>query len=348
MKKKTKKAQLEVSFNWVFVLIAGAAILFFFLRVINTEIDTTDRFTETRATARMNTILTTIGQSPDMVNTNYNLNYEINFECTIEGHTYGIRQTNQQIPTQIVYSPKTIGNSKLIYWTQIINAPYPVDTALYLTDENTKYVFLKSNTPESNIQHYYNLFPEELSKEFIEIQDFKTRGDEDYRQYILITTDENVAEGWFDFSEHRQIAQKINYVIQIKETPNKILFRELKPGFAALQTESDSEQREYFLEEDVIGAIITGNPQLYDCARDNALNQIRIATDINLDRIKLIQQEYEESSNCYNRFGIATQNYFKAMSNATQTKDYDELKDKYSDIKSLNELLIQTSCITIY
>ncbi len=351
--KTTKKAQVEVSFNWIFVLIAGAVILFFFIRLISSEIDTSDKISQSKAISRMNAVLSALQQNPDVVNKNYNLNYEIQFDCTVEGHNYGIKSATQNLPYQIIFTPRTIGNSHLIYWVKKLQAPFPVSPVLYLTDEETKYIFLEGiSTPQKErTKYYYDLLPDNMSKSMMSRVELIAKEDEGYRQYIIITTDENIIGDAFSFNSNSDMPQKIKYVLYIDEDQKELNFYELSNSLYALS--QNPEQRLYFTEETILGAIITGDPSLYDCAMNKLLNQVRIATDINLDRIKSIHEHYEEDR-CASSFAAPTQTFFEDLSDAADDainnpeESYGDLHDNYENIELLNDKLAQTDCVTIY
>jgi hypothetical protein len=341
--KNKKKAQIEISFNWVFVLIAGAAILFFFVRIINSEIGISQDISQKRAIQQMNAVMSALQQNPDSVRVEDAINYDINFECTIEGHIYGIRNAREPLPHQVIFTPNRIGNSRLIAWVRMINTPFPVTSTLYLTDELTKYVFLSDldDSNNYNVKRYYDLFPNNITKEYIDLQTFSGRPHEGYENYILIMNKDLENEG-FSFQD-RGIRDRISQIIAINQ--NKITFYEIGTFPEAVLNEL--KELDYFTQELAIGAIITGNYELYECTLEKILEQTRIAADINKERIASIYDEYE-GHRCDTNYGIIVQNYFEELSNAARTQDFDEIRNNIVAIRAVNNRIIRDGCVQIY
>ena len=344
--RKQKKAQIEVSFNWIFVLIAGAAILFFFIRVIDSEMDFGREATLSRAVNRMNSVMTALAQNPDSVSMQDRINYQIQFYCTIEGHSYGIEgaRATQSLPHQLIFSPEIIGNSKLIAWVKTYDAPFPVGSMLYLTDEATQYVFIEDENPQK-MRQYFELFPNNISKILTTLDEFTAKGDQGYERYILIILEDAVEQGFSLGAGNARFAAKIPYIVSIDE-PNEINFYEFGEYNTLLL--SNRENRGYFTQEQKIGAIITGHPDLYDCTMNKALEQTRITANINEARIQLLHDAYPEAHSCKQMYSLISQNLFIDMANSAKNEDFENLNAKYASIRSLNNQMLRTGCVTIY
>ena len=349
MSKHSKKAQVEVSFNWVFVLIAGAAILFFFIRVITSETDIQQDANLNRAVNRMNTVLTALQQNPDSVSMQPRISYEIEFTCTIEGQAYGIKGSSatQSLPHQLVFAPETVGDSRLITWVRRFDTPYPVSSMLYLTDEETKYVFIKDHDTNRRIEHFYNLFPGNISKAYMELDDFKEIEYEGYRKYVIVITNNNeLIEGDYGFTD-RRVKSRIKYVMALSELNDELIFYELKEHSNILDLDNP-ETRGIFTEESIIGAIITGDPFLYECTMNKALEHTRITTAINIDRIRYLHEEYPQGHNCKDFYAQPSRNHFENLKQAAINKEYSNLNDNSDTIRTLNNQIIRSGCVPIY
>jgi len=340
--KTTKKSQIEISFNWIFVLIAGAVILFFFIKIINSELDLGLRVSTSKAVSNMNVLMSTLQQSPDSISVQQRVSYEINFKCDIEGHTFKIKDSGSNLPNQAIFAPETIGDSRLITWIRTFKVPYDLTSTLYFTDEKTRYVFLNDSDNDKKVKYYYDLFPENISKEYITLTEFQNKGDQGHRQYILIINQE-ASDTNFGFEDIR-LAKKIKYVIAVNYTNKKINFYKFQDR--AYLTNPVS--KDYFTDESIIGAMISGNPELYECAMNKILEQIRITADINEERIKSIANAYPLTHSCQNFYSIISQTYFSDLSTASENKEYNNLTSNYNYIKSLNERIIRAGCTALY
>ncbi len=346
MKNSKKKAQLEISFNWVFVLIAGAAILFFFIRIIGTETDYAERASHARAVSRMNSLITALQQNPDSISRSQSIGFDIEFHCNEEGqHEYGIRNSNtrETLSHNLVFTPKVIGSSRLLPWVRTLETPFPVSSILYLTDEETKYVFIK-DYDDGTIEHFYNQFPRNISKEYKSFDEFKTNPAEEYREYIVVASNE-VTGSNIAFEDSRKV-QKLNYVIEIDATnANKIRFHEFT-GEGALEMQPTDVP--YFDDETAIGAIISGRPDLYECTLNKAIEQIRIVTDINLERVEKLRDAYGADHNCYSYYSLTSQGFFQDLSTAARDQDVGDMMTNINLIRGLNQQIIASGCVVIY
>ena len=346
LNKSSKKAQIEISFNWIFVLIAGAIILFFFIRVINSEVEMGESASQSRTVVRMNSLLSAIQQNPDSVTDRYIFNYELEFECELGRHAYGVAgsSTKPDLPHQILFSPEIIGDSRIIAWVKTFNAPFPLASTLYITDEKTQYVFITNSDLNNRMTYYYNLFPNNISKKLTTLENFVSEGDQGYRRYILIINDAATGQ-IFSFGNNR-FAAKVPYIVALNEGQKEIIFYEF--GQFNFLNPSESTTKEYFTEESIIGAMITGNPDLYECTMTKMLEQLRITADINKERIARLYTAYPQGHSCTTMYSTISQNHFGNMSDAAKTKDYVELKDSYDEIRALNSRILRTSCVSIY
>ena len=154
---KSKKGQIEVSFNWIFILIAGAVILLFFVSLVNTQREKSDRSIALTIKTELKSILTgaALSESRELdidlpkIHLKFICEY---YECdnfdTSDNPScysqYEIGQTgiNQQTPSQILFAPSEISGKKILTWAIPWNVPFYVTNLLYITGTNVKYLFV--------------------------------------------------------------------------------------------------------------------------------------------------------------------------------------------------------------
>lgn len=344
MKQKSKKAQIEISFNWVFVLIAGAVILFFFVRLIGSEMEFTETATHAKAVSTINAVLTSLQQRPDSVAIEDRINYEINFFCEEGTHRYGIERSSSTLPHQLVFSPSFIGDSRPVAWVKSFNAPFPIGSMVYLTDEKTKYFFVESAVEYGGrllMDYFYDLIPGNITKQKIDQAQLLQLDDEGFNNYIIIIAGVVDLDN-FEFSD-RALASKIGGAVKIDPSNKEVVFYEHEgPQLYELKKEK------YLFEESIIGAIISGDPELYSCVMDKAFEQIRITSEINLERVKKIQNAYPEGHSCRTHYALITQGPIEQLSQHAKQRNYEGVRDEASAVASLNNRIIQTNCVTLY
>jgi len=143
---RSKKAQISTQFAWIFILIAGAIILIFFLSLVYKQKD----ISETKLSATVLTYLDSILSGATLssgtsqpIDTSFDL--EMNFICDEDGFSrYEIADSSlgKDTPAEIIFAPDTIKGRRIIAWSLDFNAPFKVTNFLYLSDQDIKYVFV--------------------------------------------------------------------------------------------------------------------------------------------------------------------------------------------------------------
>ncbi len=174
-----KKAQIEVQFNWIFILIVGAIILVFFISLITTQKRASEASIAAEIMGKVDTIMT--GAKVSIGTTNVIDIPRLHLEIDCAGYRVG---TEYEIPRRnfidkIVFSPDRLEGNQLITWTQQWDAPFRVSNFLYFTTPGVRYIFIYSDTDLTSgdplnlrkqlIQDVENKFPALIEKDMIEV-----------------------------------------------------------------------------------------------------------------------------------------------------------------------------------
>ncbi len=333
-----KKAQIEVSFNWIFVLVAGGLILLFFVMFIMNQRDASGAQVAQVLQSRLDTVFTVIQQTPDSIQTFEPLTFGLEFRCEEGIQSYSVvgSRTATFMDHHIMFSPNQVGGSsgaRLVAWTKNFNAPYPVTPVLYFSDEQTQYVFV-TDTPLVN--ELYNHMPDSFSKISVSLQD--TVPDEGYRWYIIVVE----AETGLPNPENL----RNNYdVVTIDATRRLGLINGTVNGIA------------FVGEEMLWGAIITGDPTLFECSRERLLNRYIVANKIQMKRIEKVREAYEtqgagtDCEDIYSDSGDAMETLRRINTSIHVVLDDNNsnlLASSIASFSSLNELSDRRRCGWLY
>ncbi|MBR9683602.1 hypothetical protein GOV03_03610 [Candidatus Woesearchaeota archaeon] len=141
---KEKRGQVEVTFHWIYILIAGAVILLFFAGIIvKQKVSFEDKLGEDIVQI-LDSILAGAGVSEktkNFVDVGGLSDYTFEFRCE-EGYMgFGIKGgAFEDLPISPVFAPKEIKTGKLILWSLPYKFPYKVIDLLMVSSSNTKYV----------------------------------------------------------------------------------------------------------------------------------------------------------------------------------------------------------------
>ena len=320
-----KKAQLEVSFNWIFVILAGGAILFFFMNVVNTQTDQGRETLSRTITVRMDSIFSALESSPNSVQVNDRLNFDMQFSCLEDGHSYTVNNGNARnyLESQILFSPHEIGSSRLITWTLKHQAPYPISNLLLVTDERTAYVFIGDDA-----KPLYDAMPEEFIKfHYTTIDEFEDQG---HRKYVVV--------------RQAVIGDSLELPPALNRKTSIVRFTGINSGNIEFQGQGDNNNNiKFYGREILFAAIITGDKDLFNCGLEKLKEKSKIMHEIMHKKSIKIRERDELSQSC----GALYQDHFlNPMNDTLKTNPFDA--GAISQIRDHNTRLTRGSCPTIY
>lgn len=149
-----KKAQVEITFNWIYLLIAGAVILLFFVGIVVKQKVAAEEQLASEVVEVMDTIFAGAGVSEktkNFIDTSGLADYTLYFNCEIDSQgkslsEFGIKEKGSSIQSRIepIFSPQELKATKMVLWSLPYNFPFKVIDNLFVTSLNTKYFILFS------------------------------------------------------------------------------------------------------------------------------------------------------------------------------------------------------------
>lgn len=133
-----KKAISPIIFTWIFVLIAGALILTFFISFSFQHIKLSKEKNSAQLALNLDNQLEAFGISEDS-NKKIDLALEsnLNFDCD------SITAGNFKNPhDKIIFSPSQLQSTQIYAWTEAFNFPYKIANFYYLGNEKTKIILV--------------------------------------------------------------------------------------------------------------------------------------------------------------------------------------------------------------
>ena len=147
---KEKKAQIQVTFSWVYILIAGAVILLFFIGLVVKQKAVSEENLATDVVRVMESILTGAGVSEktkNFVDISGLADYTLFFGCDEGSSSFGIKDRGKPSQNNIdpIFAPSEIKDTQLVLWSLPYNLPFKVIDFTFVTSPKTKYYFLGNN-----------------------------------------------------------------------------------------------------------------------------------------------------------------------------------------------------------
>jgi len=159
-----KKAQIQLTFHWIYILIAGAVILLFFAGIVLRQKVVAEESLERDVVRILESILIGAGVSEKTkrsVEMSGLSDYVFEFSCEEGYSSFGIKGgTAPPVePLEPIFAPKEIKTTKLVLWSLPYKFPYKVMDVLMVSSVDTKYFVIGSDGRG---------FREELEKEMSE------------------------------------------------------------------------------------------------------------------------------------------------------------------------------------
>ncbi len=172
--KRSKKAVIELQFNWLFILIIGAMILLFFVTVIYKQRNIADQRLAARVLNDLESILTGAQVSTSTATRIESARNEIYFDCTDCSCSYKISNLfgsgSISYDGKTVFAPTELKGEQYLAWSLDWNMPYKVTNFLYLTSPEYRYTILY-NQDVSAAQQFAGDIQYNLPDAFTNIKD---------------------------------------------------------------------------------------------------------------------------------------------------------------------------------
>jgi len=359
LSRKSRKGQIEISFNWIFILLAGGAILLFFTFVIIKSTNSSQQENQAALTKKMDSLLASIETNPSTIKDVGYIATRLSFSCNAEIHEFYAESSSvrSQLESELIYSPEQIGNSHIIAWTIPLNAPYKVSNILLLSDEKTLYVF-SNNVKEDLILK----FPTQFSKTIKANEQIDSISDTGYEKYVVVIP-QSVNTDSLSFAPSLRkkgkltvvkIPDKGEIVMQPRNaTKGVVEYYEYENGEVSNSKLKKIGESSFVTLPLLYGAIISANPSLYNCSTSKVLKRIRSADNLNKIRLEDLRGKYvsDPSSYCsvlYLKAINSITSKISALDNFYQASGRENFSQNYNDLVTTNDQLLVSNCPTIF
>lgn len=369
---KQKKGQIQISFNWIFVLIVGSVFLIFFFSLITKQSESSDREIATVVGKQFSTVLTVASQDSGTFKTHDTSYTEVDFECDSKENVYRYELSGKQTPIKpdLIFAPRRIETNRFYTWTQSWKAPYDAATFTFLTTR--EHAFLFANVTSSTMDELLIPFPENLTRYEFDPENVPRRIQYDKYTYVLF------AEQLDAFSTMRGedvfIKDKNTHILIIEPEIDSLPFSYGRLYFLSyddvsgdFQTIQDylllgAESRPYMGKASIYGAMFVDDQDFYACTMDKAFERLRIMTLLNYYRVDTQKSIVAADSSCQTLLqgvlpGSGLNDTLYQFNQALQDKFSDlvflEVKNLYEDyifvIEQKNRRLsFESQCPLIY
>lgn len=301
------KKGFEIQFNWIFVLVIGAAILLFFASLVFKQRDLSEAASKTNLLRSFQDLIEAASVSIDTSSLTSIPKSNIKVECS----RISAGGTSRQYQNLILFAPSSIKGSKLVSQTSAFNIPYRSSNILYITSQEMRYIFIGNNELYKEINR---TLPAELSKENYSSYDPSKIKDTNNYKVRLIFVNSNLPANAPQSLEKMPNSDVTAIKISGDKEKGTVDFYQ-KNGNAW----SPKKSSVYIGKHSLLASIYTDTEELYSCNMRNVFSRAKLVTEVYKERANKIVNDASTRPAC-------KQVYINALP---------KLKTIYDSLKSL-------------
>ena len=340
----TNKKAFEIQFNWIFVMIAGAAIIIFFTLIAVRQKSVSEASTEATILSGIESVITGASVSTDTIKIVDIPNSNIEISC----NRISLGKVSKQYQNLILFAPSLIKGSKLITQTLEFKTPYRAANLLYATSPQVRYIIIGDNDLAKEINRS---LPLQTAKEYYPSYDSSKI--KDFNNYKVRMV----------FANSNQPTAMPNSLIKTPDT-----------GVSAIRITGDNKKGyiEFFQKKgnsflsagissyaglaSLIGAVYADTQDSYECSMANTFTRHKLITMIYKGKANELINTASVKSDCKNTYNsaIGNLNTIEGKSASIEASrhlvlaDINEIEKASGELADKNKELQKFSCPIIY
>ncbi|MDP3640023.1 MAG: hypothetical protein Q8R53_02350 [Nanoarchaeota archaeon] len=296
-----KKAQVEITFHWIYVLIAGAVILLFFVGIVVKQKAASEESLAMDVVQIMESIFTGASvseQTKNFIDTSSLVDYPLYFSCADGITEYGISGlASVQNTVDTIFAPSELQAPQLILWSLPFQFPFKVMDFLFVTASNIKYVIVGESggfqdeflDAAYDAEERLRIDVEEVSPLMIDI--IKPGQAFHIRFIFLDRLSPQLPESVWTLDDN-----KVSAVVFSADGRTAEYYEKKGTSFQKMAGKSPVSILSLGGERDAAkyAAIFAGTVEMYDCTMQKAWWRLSYLIDIYREKLSSIQEYYDD------------------------------------------------------
>ncbi len=350
------KAQLDIQFHWIFVLIVGAIILSFFVGLAIWYKGIQEQKSAADVVTTLDALFLFAKESPKTARYTDTPEIDLTFTCSAADCTaYGCTSAfsgggiSRATETEVLFTLRHLEGADMITWALEWKLPYKIANFLYLTNDRVRYVLVYDEEHSSLERAVNSLLAENsyLRKETIEIKsadDFSLVDKQDDFVRIVAFLDEGTLSKTSMSAALGERDEKDKHwdVVYIEGTDDygTVLYEDGTAPYIGLPL--------------LIGALFSADADFYSCNFQKALLQVQLVSAVYLERAKQLDEYFtstaSEQSYCSYYFTGDVQNAIEEIAAAVtaETIDSSALHETVTLLEENNAYAVIKNCPRLY
>lgn len=333
---RNKKA-FEIQFNWIFVLVAGAAIILFFTVIVVKQKNVSEFSNKATMLKGIQSIITGASVSTDTTKIIDLPNANIEINC----NKVGIDGVSNQYQKLILFAPGLIKGDRIITQTLAFSAPYRAANLLYMTNDRVRYVIIGDNEIAKEVN---KSLPSDLRKNFYKSVPSAIKNENNYKVRFIIS--ENIDETKIDIKKFEKIPDSDVTAVKVSGDLSKgevEFYQKDKDKFSKI-----AESR-YITKSSLIGAVYSDTLETYECNMQNAFSRLNLVTKVYIERTNKLMSEVLQAQ-CTQFYSNALNNLDIILSSSSnfEASNIDAIANAANSLASENKNAQINSCASVY
>lgn len=321
-----KKGFIEIQFNWLFILVAGAIILLFFIALIYSQKASAAEKVNYQILTDLETIVTGANVASKTSYTIKLPSVEVTFKCPDCDCSYYVgEKLGVALKEKIVFAPSLIKGRQMITWSTEWEMPFFVTNFLFVTSPEARYIIVNSTGYGDIADKLFQKIPDTINKELVGTTDVVVDKNNYFTRIVRFGSDSPPA-GW----------QLSGDVSEIWFSPNQ---GSLDFGTVRFGT---GDELQLLGEATVYAAIFTQDEGMYKCNMAKAFRKLNLVSEIYRDRTLALASH---SSLCKPMYQGSS---FGVYSTAKYPDDAQSVVTGYNLLSASNYQLQLWSCPLLY
>lgn len=330
----SKKSAIEIQFNWIFVLIAGIIIFTFIISLILTQKKDADIQISQDVLKKLATNIRGKQQLTDTFSILETPSTTFTFTCDVNDLNSDFKisgSQREQLPVEIIFSPREFTTQKINVWTLDFNIPFTVTRFIYLSPQSTVFIIYNSTNFQNFVKEIYNTLPSNITKKYASNTNEISNIIRGYKYYKIICF-ENCPSNY-------------NYV-SINSSNTNSVFEYGRIGYNVI-AKNESSFPYYIGKASLFGAIFSDNKNYYLCQMNRAFNQFKLKRELYYQRIFLLENDLNSVNPECTSVLVLPKSTLNNMKNKS-LNDVPEIYRYSLQLKNDNSDLLFKGCPLIY
>ena len=333
MKFQNRRAAVEVQFNWIFILIAGALILTLFTTIVLKQKSVSQVSSHAALLKALSAIAIGSQASPGVTSTLDLPQATIGIECNL----IRIASQSQQFEQMMVFAPSSLRSSPLVSMTLEWSVPYRVSNIVYLSSPKVRYILI-GDTPLSRQMN--KSMPKGLEVEWYPNlpSGIRPRGDDSARFIFFGPSAPSLPPGFEDVENLKVSALHVDGDSRFgtagfyAKSGDRFALRQVFP---------------YLKQQMLLGAMISDSEVLYGCIATNMVKRLSLVSQVYSQRTSDLSQD-PSLSRCQGLYADAIPKISLIGKVGLNEGSASQLDTAITSLESANSELQRQSCPLLY